>query len=104
METSTFKITKESECPHCGNDKNIRNPTGWCDHLYYPEYCKTCKAMGGMDLKSKDYDMEDKMFACPNCGEYDLCAYGDTDYLPNIQCLSCKIYYIAHRIENLHEM
>ena len=30
-------------CPHCGGDKAIRNPTGTCDHLYYPDYCPMCK-------------------------------------------------------------
>lgn len=24
-------------CPNCGGDIAIRNPTGRCDHLYYPE-------------------------------------------------------------------
>ena len=24
-------------CPYCKGDKDIRNPTGKCDHLYYPE-------------------------------------------------------------------
>ena len=30
-------------CKHCGGDVRIRNPSGYCDHLYYPDYCKTCK-------------------------------------------------------------
>ena len=25
-------------CPDCGGLIRIRNPTGKCDHLYYPEY------------------------------------------------------------------
>jgi len=25
-------------CLHCGGPKAIRNPTGTCDHLYWPEY------------------------------------------------------------------
>ena len=35
-------VDKEFECEHCHADKRIRNPTGTCDHLYYPEYCETC--------------------------------------------------------------
>jgi len=27
----------EDVCPYCKGDKKIRNPTGKCDHLYYPE-------------------------------------------------------------------
>jgi len=30
-------------CPHCKMDKAIRNPSGFCDHLYYPDYCKICQ-------------------------------------------------------------
>ena len=29
-------------CPHCNMDINIRNPSGYCDHLYYPDYCDVC--------------------------------------------------------------
>jgi hypothetical protein len=24
-------------CAHCGGPKDIRNPTGKCDHLYWPD-------------------------------------------------------------------
>lgn len=34
-------------CPHCNMDISIRNPSGYCDHLYYPEYCKVCKEREG---------------------------------------------------------
>ena len=30
-------------CRHCGGDMAIRNPTGWCDHLHYPEACTACQ-------------------------------------------------------------
>lgn len=30
------------KCPHCGGDIEIRNPTGTCDHLYYPDNCDVC--------------------------------------------------------------
>jgi len=33
----------ESLCKHCGGDLSIRNPKGYCDHLYYPENCEICK-------------------------------------------------------------
>ena len=29
-------------CAHCGGDIAIRNPTGICDHLYYPDNCPIC--------------------------------------------------------------
>lgn len=29
-------------CRHCGGSLKSRNPTGICDHLYYPEYCDEC--------------------------------------------------------------
>jgi len=41
-----MKIPKRYICPHCRMDKRIRNPSGFCDHLYYPNYCKICKEKG----------------------------------------------------------
>ncbi len=32
-----FEEHKEGVCEYCGGDIKIRNPTGKCDHLYYPE-------------------------------------------------------------------
>src|SRR3990167_8539749 len=34
--------TKKSRCEHCKGDIAIRNPSGFCDHLHYPEYCDVC--------------------------------------------------------------
>lgn len=25
-------------CKHCGGSKDVRNPTGECDHLMWPDY------------------------------------------------------------------
>jgi len=35
-------IDKKYICKHCKGDIRIRNPTGKCDHLHYPEYCPVC--------------------------------------------------------------
>jgi hypothetical protein len=32
----------ERICDHCGGEIRIRNPKGFCDHLYYPDYCEIC--------------------------------------------------------------
>lgn len=32
-------MTDKKLCKHCGMDIAIRNPSGYCDHLYYPENC-----------------------------------------------------------------
>ncbi len=29
-------------CKHCKGYIDMRNPSGYCDHLYYPEYCDIC--------------------------------------------------------------
>lgn len=29
-------------CEHCKWDIALRNPSGFCDHLFYPENCKVC--------------------------------------------------------------
>ena len=36
--------TNETICKHCGGEIAIRNPQGYCDHLYYPDYCEVCKS------------------------------------------------------------
>ena len=33
---------KDDMCKHCDEDIRLRNPSGYCDHLYYPENCKVC--------------------------------------------------------------
>lgn len=33
---------KPSDCHHCRMPISLRNPSGSCDHLYYPESCETC--------------------------------------------------------------
>lgn len=35
-------------CPHCKRELAIRNPSGTCDHLFYPEQCATCRSKVGM--------------------------------------------------------
>jgi len=35
---SRHSVTGDALCPDCGGPIAVRNPTGKCDHLYYPEY------------------------------------------------------------------
>ncbi len=37
--------SKEVTCPHCFLDIELRNPSGYCDHLHYPESCKVCQEL-----------------------------------------------------------
>ena len=37
------KIPCPGICNHCEMPISVRNPSGKCDHLYYPTYCKVCK-------------------------------------------------------------
>lgn len=39
------KINPQFVCLHCGGDIRIRNPKGYCDHLYYPENCNICQSL-----------------------------------------------------------
>ena len=39
------KRKSEKICLHCKGKISIRNPSGYCDHLYYPENCGVCKEM-----------------------------------------------------------
>ena len=53
-------------CLHCGKDSKLRNPSGNCDHLNYPENCKICdeiqKAMRTYHITIEN-DMH-KIFDC----------------------------------------
>ena len=37
------KNPSDAICSHCKMPIRIRNPSGFCDHLYYPESCEICK-------------------------------------------------------------
>lgn len=39
-------------CSHCGEEIAIRNPSGYCDHLYYPDNCKTCQKKSGTTIEN----------------------------------------------------
>lgn len=45
----------KKKCNHCGGSIEIRNPTGECDHLYYPENCDVCRKAEGS--KREDFKM-----------------------------------------------
>ena len=40
---TVYHDKKDKTCKHCKRELSIRNPSGKCDHLYYPENCKICK-------------------------------------------------------------
>ncbi len=44
-------MTEGRICNHCGGEIAIRNPRGYCDHLYYPDYCEVCKSAKHKGLK-----------------------------------------------------
>jgi len=33
------------KCKHCGYDTSMTNPSGYCNHVYYPEGCSICDWM-----------------------------------------------------------
>ena len=32
---------------------DIRNPSGYCDHLYYPDYCEVCRKQYGLIFEER---------------------------------------------------
>lgn len=34
---------EQEKCEHCHMSLNVRNPSGFCDHLYFPDNCDICK-------------------------------------------------------------
>jgi hypothetical protein len=43
-------------CPHCHMPKNIRNPSGWCDHLQYPDNCDVCQTLQRERIRAQRAD------------------------------------------------
>lgn len=42
-------------CNHCGQNLAIANPSGYCNHVYYPENCKVCQSMGqGLEVRDNE--------------------------------------------------
>ena len=37
LKSRQTKLVEQKICKYCGGNIDIRNPTGKCDHLYYPE-------------------------------------------------------------------
>lgn|SRR3990167_4478396 len=50
----------QKSCDHCGMDIAMRNPSGFCDHLYYPENCGVCHKKHG---KPTYYSLEQALEA-----------------------------------------
>ena len=44
---------KDNICSHCKMPKAIRNPSGFCDHLYYPDNCKICKKRENKEVEKQ---------------------------------------------------
>ena len=42
-----------SQCLHCKGNILERNPSGFCDHLYYPEYCDVCNEKSVKESKDE---------------------------------------------------
>lgn len=65
-------------CGHCKGEISIRNPKGFCDHLYYPDSCDICSGrMKFTTTANTQSRLEEKMSEelCKVCG-FDW-LYGD---------------------------
>ena len=49
-----MKMINPEICPHCNCLVELRNPSGFCDHLYYPESCALCLDEQNTQNKSID--------------------------------------------------
>lgn len=41
-------------CKHCNGNIEITNPSGYCNHLYYPENCEICQFITNADKLKHD--------------------------------------------------
>lgn len=48
------------KCKHCEHSIEIRNASGFCDHLYYPDNCKICKAKIAPKTKGWEEKFDEK--------------------------------------------
>ena len=73
----------DEKCKICGMDKNIRNPSGFCDHLYYPENLDIMKSIDKIrtqrDAEWLDYveEIRKAYCYCNNIGECEACRMFD---------------------------
>lgn len=49
-------------CNHCHKDLDISNPSGFCDHTYYPDHCSFCEHLLQQECK-------EHKFTCIKCGK-----------------------------------
>ena len=54
-------MSAEGICKHCGGEIRIRNPTGKCDHLYWPdELTDEAKIANGIPVEDPFDELERK--------------------------------------------
>jgi len=78
---------KDKICEHCNHSIATRNPSGYCDHLYYPDNCKVCKAREDRKKKKVPWTMEGN-----KGGDYLLVKIVDEKLgLMHIECGHCCV-------------
>lgn len=101
--SATEKIEEKYICSHCKMDIRVRNPSGYCDHLYYPENCETCKLMHwNREIEKKNKEIEElqkrkeqrkildgKAYHCKQCNYYTETFDADKDWVRQQLCYSC---------------
>lgn len=66
------------KCNHCKGDIKIRNPKGFCDHLYYPENCDVCNKTVNMKTKLREQIKEIITNEWDEEHDYDRCRFNPT--------------------------
>lgn len=59
-------MSERENCAHCGGPKSVRNPTGKCDHLFWPEnLAAEARAANGLEpARARRYhELADLSFA-----------------------------------------
>lgn len=91
--------SKEKEvefCKHCGKSISERNPSGFCDHLYYPENCDICRISKNRDKMIEQEESrgerkaqetsEQPLLVCPIC----KASIDDSEEYYKNGCWMCK--------------
>ena len=81
-----MKVENKDICKHCNTPIAVRNLSGYCDHLHYPENCKVCQEL--LNPKKKIEKLRGGLSPLENAF-----------LAPNNKCLMNKINEIIDRLE-----
>ena len=85
-------------CPHCKGLARIRNPTGFCDHLYRPGGCKICSEYSDY---AKQHNKNDCLAYCTEETQADFDKWLKIKETPEFKKMKAKIEALEEEIRKI---